>query len=45
MTHPPERHPHDPDYYLSDGDTVFLVDGVLFKVRSTKVLNKFIGFI
>jgi hypothetical protein len=29
----PHDYPRDPDYYFSDGSAVFLVDGILFKVR------------
>jgi hypothetical protein len=34
-TPPPNQAPRDPKYYFEDGNRVFLVDGVLFKVSFT----------
>jgi hypothetical protein len=34
-------YPRDPRYYFNDGGTIFLVDGVLFKVRCTSYPEKY----
>ncbi|KAG8702564.1 hypothetical protein FRC08_003405 [Ceratobasidium sp. 394] len=31
-----EHHTHDPDYYYHDGNIVFLVDEVLFKIHASR---------